>query len=51
MSESTEFGFRAGARLGAMPNTMPDPYVCELARLSCDPRFDGLPAPVARRAA
>ena len=32
----------AGATLPCMPTNMPDAHVCEQARLSRDPRFDGL---------
>ena len=43
MSESGESACGAGATLPRMSNpTMPDAHVCEQARLSRDPRFDGL---------
>src|SRR5688572_5861345 len=47
MSESGESGLRSGASLASMSNlpalvVLPSPQVCEQARLSRDPRFDGL---------
>ena len=46
MSESGESTFAAGARLQSMvqsaTNVVPAAHVCEQARLSRDPRFDGL---------
>jgi AraC family transcriptional regulator of adaptative response / DNA-3-methyladenine glycosylase II len=42
MSESGESRLVPGARFPRMHSAMPDPHVCEQARLSRDPRFDGL---------
>jgi AraC family transcriptional regulator, regulatory protein of adaptative response / DNA-3-methyladenine glycosylase II len=45
MSENGEFRRRTGAslqRMSSLQNPLPDPQVCEQARLSRDPRFDGL---------
>ena len=42
MSESGESALQHGASLLSMTIDLPDPQVCEQARLSRDPRFDGL---------
>lgn len=45
MSENGEFHGRTGAslqRMSSLQNPLPAPKVCEQARLSRDPRFDGL---------
>src|SRR5690349_16593587 len=45
MSESGECCARGGASLRRMPtprNVLPEPHVCEQARLSRDARFDGV---------